>query len=330
MHHSDARALPGSPPAPPVLPSRELALRSGRVLDFPPRCARLLTMGGACAVIVIVVASLTGNRPATVGVDKLLHFFGYAALATLLVVGLRSRWLVAALTATVALGILIEVLQPLNRRTFDPADALANALGVLVGAALGVALRVGYGYLRTDLASAWVRRNLCEALPGTVLAREGVQLDRFFVVRRGTVGLYRRRGGRQVEVARVGPGEMFGLPATILRAPQPATAVALTPVEAYPLDYDQLIDAVGGRDQPLGVIAQALAAELRLAWGLVAEARGAATMPSLAPLGTVAARPRSRGPERATSRVSGTGQVRPLGRGRLAPKPAPGEYRRRG
>jgi drug/metabolite transporter (DMT)-like permease len=91
--------------------------------------ARLFALTGGLAIIVIVVAGLTGHRPGTIGVATLLHFGGYASLAAVLVLGLRVRWQLPALASCVALGLLIELLQPLNRRSFEPADVLANAPG---------------------------------------------------------------------------------------------------------------------------------------------------------------------------------------------------------
>jgi hypothetical protein len=49
----------------------------------------------------------------------------------LLYPGTRTRMLYAA--GFVAMGIAIELLQPYTGRHFEPADMLANTLGVLLG-----------------------------------------------------------------------------------------------------------------------------------------------------------------------------------------------------
>jgi hypothetical protein len=73
-----------------------LATRSTPVLDLAPRRARVIGLAGAIGVMFVLVGSLSGNRPETVGVDKLLHAFGYGALAALFVLALPpSRYLAA-------------------------------------------------------------------------------------------------------------------------------------------------------------------------------------------------------------------------------------------
>jgi len=56
-----------------------------------PRTARLIALAGAAGVVVVVVGSLVGHRPATIAVDTLLHLLGYAVLAALFVLALRPR-----------------------------------------------------------------------------------------------------------------------------------------------------------------------------------------------------------------------------------------------
>jgi VanZ family protein len=110
--------------------TRDLVLRSGAVLDIPPRTARLLALVGAIGVITIIVESLVGNRLETIEVDKIIHFMGYATLAVVFVLSLRPRWCVPALAGLALLSYLIEILQPLNLRSFDVGDAIANTLGL--------------------------------------------------------------------------------------------------------------------------------------------------------------------------------------------------------
>jgi hypothetical protein len=204
LGHSDRN---GQSPHLQALPTHALALRSRRVLDIAPRTARVIAFAGATGVVFLVVGSLLGNRPATIGVDKMLHLSGYAVLAALFILSLRPRWYLPALAGLAALGLLIEFVQPLNRRTFDLGDALFNAVGLAIGAAAGLGVRLTYGYVKTELASACVRRNLIGVEPGATIVREGAHIDQFFIVKSGTVALYQQGDGERVLVSSVEPGE---------------------------------------------------------------------------------------------------------------------------
>lgn len=265
------------------LSNHELALRSRQVLDLGPRQARLIFLGGVAGIVLVVVASLVGNRPETIAVDKLLHFGGYATLAAVFVLALAPRWYGPSLAGLVGTGVLIELLQPLNLRTFDPADALANALGVLLGAAAGLGARLVYGYLKTELAEFQVQHQLLSFAPGEVIVREGQRVDQFYVIKEGTVGLYCREGEADVLVARAYPGEMFGLLAEILHRPLVTTVVAETPVVLYRTDYDRLIADVGGREQPLGIVLDHLATDLQDAWEMIGTLQQAPEQPRPTP-----------------------------------------------
>jgi CRP-like cAMP-binding protein len=246
--------------------NHELALRSRQVLDLGPRQARLIFLAGVAGIVLVVVASLTGNQPQTIGVDKLLHFGGYATLAAIFVLSLPPRWYLPALLMLAGSGLLIELLQPLNLRTFDLADGLANTLGVATGAAAGLGTRLIYGYLKTELAELRVRHQLLSFAPGEIIVREGQWIDQFYIIKTGTVALYRRENGSAVLVTRAHAGEMFGLLEEILHEPLLTTVVAETAVTLYRTDYDRLIADVGGRSQPLGIVLNDLAVDLREAW----------------------------------------------------------------
>lgn len=200
--------------AAPGLSSRALAVRSGAVLDLPPRTARLLLVAG--------------------------------------------------------LSYAIELLQPLNLRTRDFSDAVANTTGIAVGAAVGLGARLVYGYLRTELQAASIRHALVTVPAGTTIVQAGERVDRFWIVARGQVGLYLDGDTEWTALEQVGPGAMFGLLAEIEGTAQPFTVVALSEVQLYRLDYDTLVDAVGGPDQPLGVNLRYVAGELRQATTRVA------------------------------------------------------------
>lgn len=106
----------------------------------------------ALAIATVVALSLTPPPPMAVprGFDKLEHLLGYALLAAgaVLLFARRGAQLRAA-AGLVALGGVLEIAQAAltQARTADPADAVANALGVALGFALS--------YTR---AAAWLER----------------------------------------------------------------------------------------------------------------------------------------------------------------------------
>ena len=96
------------------------------------------------AIAIVIVVSLVPPPPLPappLGSDKLAHFLAYFALATSAVQLFATP---AALLRTgvglVLLGIALEGAQYLltSTRMMDPADALANTLGVLVGMAIAL------------------------------------------------------------------------------------------------------------------------------------------------------------------------------------------------
>lgn len=125
------------------------------------RRAWLAVVAIAIAVLVASVLPLPENGSpvagplGAVGADAWLHAVGYAAVAGSLAVALatggRSSAAVLAYAAVVAMvyGLVIEFLQaPVPTRAFEPADLVANAVGVLASLlALYVAARLGRGPL---------------------------------------------------------------------------------------------------------------------------------------------------------------------------------------
>ena len=108
-----------------------------------PSSARWLLV--ALVAVGILYASLT--RPTAVrrvtgplgvlGLDKYLHFFGYAALALVLAYALAGNSpeyvAVAVFLGAAGFGLGVEFLQlPIAYRTFSLADAAANAAGATV------------------------------------------------------------------------------------------------------------------------------------------------------------------------------------------------------
>jgi len=106
------------------------------------------------AILAVVVGSLAPGGSSLMGAvgrmhvnDKILHFSAYLVLALLPVLGFpqRRRGVIAGLSMF-GLGVVLEGLQHFSPgRSVDPADVLANGLGVCCGVliALGL-LRAGF------------------------------------------------------------------------------------------------------------------------------------------------------------------------------------------
>jgi hypothetical protein len=74
--------------------------------------------------------------------DKVIHFAAYALLAFIPVLAFRLRTGLLCAVAMIALGVALEFAQRLSPgRMFEVADMVANALGVLAGAAAALAAR---------------------------------------------------------------------------------------------------------------------------------------------------------------------------------------------
>jgi VanZ family protein len=113
-----------------------------------PRARYALFAFAAAAVFVASVVdpptggavTAVGSAPSPLGVplDKWVHAATYAVLAGLLCYATRARTTRAVLLAAVAVagyGFAIELVQAtLPARTFEPADALANAAGAVLAA----------------------------------------------------------------------------------------------------------------------------------------------------------------------------------------------------
>jgi VanZ family protein len=98
----------------------------------------------ATAVLAVTIAFLTLSPP-TLDLrgslpDKLYHFTAFAALAFPCAL-LYARILVWVLPAALLFGGVIELIQPYIGRSGEGADFLADVLGVIFGAALGLTLR---------------------------------------------------------------------------------------------------------------------------------------------------------------------------------------------
>jgi VanZ family protein len=119
------------------------------VIKFGQRQKRWLRILWLAAAIAVIVGSLLPGSSfpmRTLGQlnisDKVLHFAGYAVLAFL--PSLHERWpaVTATLLGAAALGVLLEFLQRLSwGRSFEVADMLADACGLMCGLLVALPLR---------------------------------------------------------------------------------------------------------------------------------------------------------------------------------------------
>jgi VanZ family protein len=102
-----------------------------------PRLWLGLWIAAIVALIVVCLIPLDSLPPLPDNSDKLEHLFGYFALSAAAVQLFGSRRALSlAAVCLVALGIGVEIAQGFTAyRSSDPADALANTLGVLLGMA---------------------------------------------------------------------------------------------------------------------------------------------------------------------------------------------------
>ncbi len=72
-------------------------------------------------------------------IDKLFHFIAFAGFTALLKIAFQRLKRITIISLSIALGVLIEVIQYfIPNRGFSFADMLADALGALIGLALGI------------------------------------------------------------------------------------------------------------------------------------------------------------------------------------------------
>jgi VanZ family protein len=72
------------------------------------------------------------------GSDKLAHAAAYAVMTSLILLGISVRQpdkqtAMMAIAIANGIGVVIECVQPLTGRVFDPNDILANFIGSIVG-----------------------------------------------------------------------------------------------------------------------------------------------------------------------------------------------------
>ena len=99
-----------------------------------------------------------------------------------------------------------------------------------------------FPYLTEDEQQALLDKGgISRFSPGAVIVREGDHHSAIYLIHVGQVRLEKRSAGFPLEVARLGPGEMFGEVSFIDGSPANADVVANEYVEAYVLDA-QILD----------------------------------------------------------------------------------------
>ena len=94
---------------------------------------------GICIAIAVVIGSFSQapDIPGGEGSDKVVHLLAYGILAFFALLRRQTRrGALAMILAVIALGFMIEVLQPFVGREREIADAMANSAGATVGAML--------------------------------------------------------------------------------------------------------------------------------------------------------------------------------------------------
>jgi CRP-like cAMP-binding protein len=75
---------------------------------------------------------------------------------------------------------------------------------------------------------------------GTVILFEGEEGDAFYLLKKGSVWVSTRRGGKDVRLATLARGAFFGEVAVLSGQPRTATVTAAEPVEAVRFDKEKI------------------------------------------------------------------------------------------
>lgn len=245
------------------LDSIQLALYSQQVLDIPKRTRALLITAGLAGIVLIIVECLVSENQKGIPIDKILHFGGYATLALIFTLSLRPILYIPTLVGLALMGLAIEFIQPYTGRSFDLTDALANGIGIAVGAMAGLFIRVGYASLRTELSLIDVRNRLLRFEPGEAILEEGETLDQVYIIKSGKVELSRKVDGQDIPLTVLGPGDVLGVLAVVQKTPQFARAVPLTRTTIYGMSLEQLMESAGGQQVPVATVLRTLTERLR-------------------------------------------------------------------
>jgi len=230
------------------------------VYDIPVGLRRLAWTAGLCAVVIVIVASLEGGKEHTIAVDKLLHFGGYTVLALIFMLSLKPAWIPSCLVLLVGLGVGIELLQPLNGRTRDVSDAIANTIGLVSGCTLGLFLRVFARHVFTDIKGRRWRKLLHSHSAGEVLVEQGTVPDYFYILRSGLVEFLRQRAdGEERKVGEMGAGTCLAVAAVLKGEPMPVKIRVAESAEMYHISREQFYRQTGDESEALKFLVQSMA-----------------------------------------------------------------------
>jgi MFS family permease len=164
---------------------------------------------------------------------------GAMALGTLLVpllaITLSNRLAFAALGALLPLTLLFlwRPLARANRSTIVPQESITTLRSIPFFAPLS-------GLAIERLAMALIP---VEAPPGITVIREGDPGDRFYVLKRGEVGVTQK--GREIRM--LSSGSFFGEIALLRDIPRTATVTTLTEVRLFALERGDFLEALTGQ-----------------------------------------------------------------------------------
>lgn len=249
--------------------SKMTSILTQTVHDIPAWARAALVMVALCGVVVIVVASLMGRQEQTIAVDKLLHFSGYATIAMIFVLGLRPSFYLPALVLLAIMSITVEYLQPLNARNFDARDMVSNLIGLSVGFALGLVLRLAGRVMSSSIKQHQLARHRRSYSPGAMILQQGAPVQKFFVIEKGQVQLSREADGQRQVLGTMGPGEMFGLLGVLQAQSQYSTVEAVQATTVLCLDME---DLAGDIPEQLRLVMHAMAKQVQKLADRVVEA----------------------------------------------------------
>ena len=233
------------------LSERQVALQSSMQFDIPKRMRYLLILTGIVGVIIVVMEGLISGK---VELDKLVHFVGYTMISLVLVLGLRLIWMIPSLVLLFGVSVAAEFIQKMFGRSFEVEDMIANGMGVAFGLVLGIIIRLVYGYIRKELAFSHIRKNLVKFNTGDTVLSQGEILNKFYLIRKGKVSIYRTHNEERKLLGTAGPGQTIGAVGLILGQPQFTDIIADEDTEIYGMDLGELMESAGGREQPVSLL----------------------------------------------------------------------------
>ncbi len=139
------------------------------------------------------------------------------------------------------------------------ADIVADAVGVAVGAGIGLVTRLVLARYRTESAEAEARRAIRRYEAGEVIFRQGREGRHFYVVKSGAVEVSREEGDEEHSLGTVEAGDVVGVVSVLRGERRLVTASAVGETYLYRMNLDRLVDSAGGADQPASIVLRSLA-----------------------------------------------------------------------